>query len=65
MLAGCRRCWCSWRAARKPACIARCSTGREAPARSALEVSEAVLGKLAAKDNPQTMLGIFEQRWGE
>ena len=28
-----------------------------------LEVSEAVLGKLAAKDNPQTMLGVFEQRW--
>jgi TrmH family RNA methyltransferase len=29
-----------------------------------LEVSEAVLGKLAAKDNPQTVLGVFEQRWG-
>ena len=28
-----------------------------------LEVSEAVLGKLAAKDNPQTMLGVFAQRW--
>jgi RNA methyltransferase, TrmH family len=28
-----------------------------------LEVSDAVLGKLAAKDNPQTMLGVFEQRW--
>ena len=28
-----------------------------------LEVSEAVLGKLAAKDNPQTLLGVFEQRW--
>ena len=28
-----------------------------------LEVSEAVLGKLAAKDNPQTMLGVFEQQW--
>jgi TrmH family RNA methyltransferase len=28
-----------------------------------LEVSEAVLGKVAAKDNPQTMLGVFEQRW--
>lgn len=27
-----------------------------------LEVSEAVLGKLAAKDNPQTMLGVFAQR---
>jgi len=28
-----------------------------------LEVSHAVLGKLAAKDNPQTMLAVFEQRW--
>jgi len=28
-----------------------------------LEVSEAVLGKLAARDNPQTMLGVFEQCW--
>ena len=30
-----------------------------------LEVSEAVLGKLAAKDNPQTMMGVFRQRWTE
>ena len=30
-----------------------------------LEVSAAVLGKLAAKDNPQTMMGVFEQRWAE
>lgn len=30
-----------------------------------LEVSEAVLGKLAAKDNPQTMLAVFRQRWAE
>jgi TrmH family RNA methyltransferase len=28
-----------------------------------LEVSSAVLAKVAAKDNPQTMLGVFEQRW--
>jgi TrmH family RNA methyltransferase len=28
-----------------------------------LEVSEAVLAKIAAKENPQTMLGVFEQRW--
>lgn len=28
-----------------------------------LEVSQAVLGKLAAKENPQTMLGVFEQAW--
>jgi TrmH family RNA methyltransferase len=30
-----------------------------------LEVSEAVLGKLAAKDNPQSMLAVFEQRWAQ
>jgi len=28
-----------------------------------LEVSEPVLAKLAGKDNPQTMLAVFEQRW--
>ena len=30
-----------------------------------LEVSSAVLEKLAAKDNPQAMLAVFEQRWSE
>jgi TrmH family RNA methyltransferase len=30
-----------------------------------LEVSQAVLAKLAAKDNPQTMLGVFDQRWAD
>ena len=30
-----------------------------------LEVSEAVLGKLAAKDNPQSMLGVFPQVWSK
>ena len=35
----------------------------EAAGSECLEVSEAVLGKLAAKDNPQTMLGVFAQRW--
>ncbi len=28
-----------------------------------LEVSEAVLAKIAAKENPQSVLGVFEQRW--
>lgn len=28
-----------------------------------LEVNEAVLGKLASKDNPQNMLAVFRQRW--
>jgi len=28
-----------------------------------LEASQGVLSKLAAKDNPQTMLAVFEQRW--
>ncbi|MBS0268117.1 MAG: RNA methyltransferase [Proteobacteria bacterium] len=30
-----------------------------------LEVSEAVLAKLASKDNPQTLLGVFRQRFIE
>lgn len=35
----------------------------EAAGAECLEVSEAVLAKLAARDNPQTMLAVFEQRW--
>jgi RNA methyltransferase, TrmH family len=35
----------------------------EAAGAECLEVSQAVLGKLAAKDNPQTMLGVFQQSW--
>ena len=30
-----------------------------------LEVTAAVLEKLAAKDNPQTLLAVFRQRWAE
>jgi RNA methyltransferase, TrmH family len=30
-----------------------------------LEVSNAVLEKLSSKDNPQTMLGVFRQRWAD
>jgi TrmH family RNA methyltransferase len=30
-----------------------------------LEVSEAVLAKLASKENPQSLLGVFRQRWAE
>lgn len=30
-----------------------------------LEVSDAVMEKLAAKDNPQAMLGVFRQRWAD
>jgi len=30
-----------------------------------LEVSESVLGKLASKDNPQTLLGVFRQRFAD
>jgi TrmH family RNA methyltransferase len=30
-----------------------------------LEVSKTVLAKVAAKDNPQTLLGVFTQRWAE
>lgn len=28
-----------------------------------MEVSDAVLGKLASKENPQSMLGVFAQKW--
>jgi TrmH family RNA methyltransferase len=35
----------------------------EASGAERLEVSQAVLAKLAAKENPQTMLGVFEQVW--
>lgn len=38
-------------------------TWAEAAGAECLEVSQLVLAKLAAKDNPQTMLGVFEQRW--
>lgn len=30
-----------------------------------LEVTETVLGKLASKDNPQNILAVFRQRWGD
>jgi TrmH family RNA methyltransferase len=30
-----------------------------------LEVTEAILAKLASKDNPQSMLGVFEQRFAQ
>lgn len=30
-----------------------------------LEVTPAVLAKLASKDNPQMVLGVFRQRWGK
>ncbi len=30
-----------------------------------LEVSEAILEKLAAKDNPQSLLAVFRQQWAE
>lgn len=35
----------------------------EAAGAECLEVSQAVLAKLAAKENPQTVLGVFEQVW--
>jgi len=61
----------------KPAVLAfLAGSGREGMARDllewaersgaeCLEVSAAVLGKIAAKDNPQTMLAVFAQRWAE
>jgi TrmH family RNA methyltransferase len=35
----------------------------EAAGAECLEASQAVLAKLAARENPQTMLGVFEQVW--
>ena len=35
----------------------------EAAGAECLEVSASVLAKLAGKDNPQSLLGVFEQRW--
>ncbi|MBO0766159.1 MAG: RNA methyltransferase [Hyphomicrobiaceae bacterium] len=35
----------------------------EAAGAECLEVSQAILAKLAAKENPQTMLAVFEQVW--
>lgn len=47
-----------------PGGIARALVGWALDAGSeVLEVSPAVLGKLSSKDNPQTMLGVFRQRW--
>src|SRR5262245_23237905 len=42
---------------------ARLAAAAEGAGAECLEVSPAVLAKLAGKDNPQTMLGVFEQRW--
>jgi TrmH family RNA methyltransferase len=48
---------------------ARLARGLVAGARAAgadcLEVSTAVLQKLSGKDNPQTMLAVYRQRWAE
>ncbi len=35
----------------------------EAAGANCLPVSEAVLAKIAAKDNPQSLIGVFKQRW--
>ena len=40
-------------------------TGALAAGAECLEVSAAILEKLAARDNPQTMLGVFRQQWAE
>ncbi len=36
-----------------------------AVAGEALEVTDAILAKVSRRDNPQTVLGVFDQRWGE
>ena len=56
--------------------VVRAGTAASGPARAlvdaalkrgteVLDVSPAVLEKLSAKDNPQTMLGVFRQRWAD
>lgn len=37
----------------------------DAAGATCLPVSEAVLAKIAAKDNPQSLIGVFKQRWHE
>jgi len=48
----------------KPSC-AELARWAESAGAECLEVSAAVLGKLAGKDNPQSTLGVFEQRWAD
>lgn len=59
----------------RPQILAHGAEARESPAHrglidwalgegtEGLEVSRAVLEKLAAKENPQNLMGVFEQRW--
>jgi TrmH family RNA methyltransferase len=43
--------------------VARISATARARGGKVLSVSEAVLGKIARRDNPQTVIGVFEQRF--
>jgi TrmH family RNA methyltransferase len=42
--------------------VRRIAAGAHARGATVLSVSEAVLGKISRRDNPQTVLGVFEQR---
>jgi len=42
--------------------VARLATTTHAKGGAVLSVSEAVLGKISRRDNPQTVIGVFEQR---
>ncbi len=50
---------------RQDAVPAQMASWAERAGAECLEVSAAVLAKLTGKDNPQTMLGVFEQRWAK
>jgi RNA methyltransferase, TrmH family len=43
--------------------VAELIAAAETAGAECLEVSAAVLAKLSGKDNPQSMLGVFKQRW--
>jgi RNA methyltransferase, TrmH family len=50
---------------RQDAVPAQLASWAERAGAECLEVSAAVLAKLTGKDNPQSMLGVFEQRWAK
>ena len=52
------------RGSEQPPAATQFASWAERAGAECLEVSAAVLAKLAGKDNPQSMLGVYSQRWG-
>ena len=50
-------------ASEQPPAATQFASWAERAGAECLEVSAAVLAKLAGKDNPQIMLGVYSQRW--